>query len=279
MAAFMAELRGHAIVDGEPVLTDGQNAFVQRLLDFYVERGLIVNDEAPPLRDCCANGAFCWRSGNPDDYSGGLSLPWIGPDYRPGGVVILGMNFNDAYGLAEAFAEALWELRALGDGHKRMTYDAPGYRGSDFAYRSTRSAGILIDVLHGSDVTEDEPPADEMVAVLKRLVRLQAVKCSPPTKPTGAPWPEMWERCPPMLLADEISLIRPGFIAAFGQPVRWALERIGAQIADEDSDLGVGTLAHSSGTAEVYCLHHPAAHAPHDWQASHASLAKHLRAR
>jgi hypothetical protein len=44
------------------------------------------------------------------------------------------------------------------------------------------------------------------------------------------------------------------------------------RLRDERADLGVGKLGRAWGMVDVYCLHHPAAHAPHNWLASQKQL-------
>jgi hypothetical protein len=58
----------------------------------------------------------------------------IGADYRPGGVVVLGVNFNDANGLTRAYEIAPAEAAELAAGRRRVNYgyDVAQYRGSDF---------------------------------------------------------------------------------------------------------------------------------------------------
>jgi hypothetical protein len=89
---------------------------VLQLANLYAEHDLIIDGAAPPLWSCCANRQMCWRSAQdarPNASCAGISLPWIGPDYKPGGVLILGMNFNDYGGLAAAWKLADWERRAF----------------------------------------------------------------------------------------------------------------------------------------------------------------------
>jgi hypothetical protein len=49
-------------------------------------------------------------------WDSGISLPWIGPDYRHGGVVVLGINFNDANGLTRVFEIGAAEAEEMADG-------------------------------------------------------------------------------------------------------------------------------------------------------------------
>src|SRR3954451_18861396 len=95
--------------------------------ELYETEGLIRDGCAPPLWKCCPHVEDCWRAAwdalpmaSAED--GAISLPWIGPEYRPGGVVIVGINFNDANGLTRAFEIAPQDRAELADGRRRVTY-------------------------------------------------------------------------------------------------------------------------------------------------------------
>ncbi len=163
--------------------------------DLYESRGLLVGDATPPLRHCCENGDACWRRVESRFEGYGISLPWGGPDYEPGGVVVLGMNFDDYGGLHAGFYLAACELRDFAAGRRTMRYgnEYARYRGSPFAYRSTRSAAAVIAYRDGREVTDLKAPQDLTMA-LRRVVRLQTVKCSPDT---GAIQPRRCGRAAP----------------------------------------------------------------------------------
>ena len=189
----------------------------------YQGRGLIRDGLAPPLWDCCPHAAACWRAawdarpaGGPED--GGISLPWIGPEYRPGGVVVLGINFNDANGLTRAYEIAPEDADEMAAGRRRVNYGIHEYRGSDFPYRSTRSAALLVDFLAGIPVTDREDP-EAVARYVYQILRLQAIKCSPRSDDASKPTNEMWANCPPLLLEDELRIAEPGAIVGFGADV------------------------------------------------------------
>lgn len=103
----------------------------------YEERGLLIDGHAPSLWKCCPNADSCWAGAmetRPNDWDGdgNISLPWVGPGYRPGGVLLVGMNFNDASGLAAAFQIAEGDRQAFQAGHRRVDYGDASYGGTMF---------------------------------------------------------------------------------------------------------------------------------------------------
>ncbi len=101
---------------------------VERFAALYETNDLIHGGATPPLWKCCKNSDECWQQAldaRPKPPDGGISLPWVGPEYEPDGVLVLGMNFNDASGAAMGFKLANYELSAFPNGKKRMTYDHP----------------------------------------------------------------------------------------------------------------------------------------------------------
>jgi hypothetical protein len=184
------------------------------------------------------------------------------------------MNFNDASGTGLAFELAEYERRHLAQGVERMTYDHPGYRGSLFAYRSTRTAALLVDVVNATPVKDRQRP-EELVSILDQIVRLQAVKCSPPNTQASKPTNDMWDNCPPMLLADELEIAAPRFVIAFGSDAAWAI----APMLTNDPiyrapRLHSGTIRAHTFRATVLMVDHPAARGHRYWPTSHASLAE-----
>jgi hypothetical protein len=259
----------------DTALPAGQQAdLVLQIADLYERRGLLTEAAAaPPLWNCCSNAAACWGRlpSTARVEPGGISLPWVGPDYRPGGVAVLGMNFHEASGLTMAFQLAAYELEHLPTGRRKMTYDASGYRGSMFAYRSTRSAAVLLDVADGKPAADHLEPA-ELGPALSRLARVQAVKCAPANGRRSAPDPEMWANCPEMLLLAELEVVRPAFLIAFGGDAGAALARIpGYQQEPGFGKVRHGTLNLGERSSDVFVLGHPTAREP-VWQTSHDDL-------
>lgn len=253
-----------------------QLALLQAYANLYEKHGLIADGIAAPLWRCCPNRRDCWRSARfsrPKAPLGGISLPWVGPRYETGGIAVLGMNFNDASGLTMATQLARYETGALEAGTVKMTYDHPGYRGSNFAYCSTRSAALVLDLLAGGPITDRRMPGD-LVGPLGQIVRLQTVKCSPVNTRRSNPTDEMWELCPPLLLRDEIAVAQPRYIIGFGGDVRWALQQLSEfHEGPTEGRLHTGTFT-SGHDAHVLLIDHPGA--LKYWPQSHADLRRHL---
>jgi hypothetical protein len=253
--------------------TDAQLELLVPVVELHQDEGVLRGDLTwTSPRDSCPDGPLCWAGCPTSSYEhhGGAPLPYVGPAYRAGGVAVVGINTNDAtdplveYDITERDIAAFRAGRTAGASSR-----------SKFAYYTARSAHALITARTGGTVTDEENPAALVDAVLA-TARFQSVKCSPLNEMRSQPTAPMATNCPPRFLQRELDLLKPRVLLAFGQPVRWALARIGAEISDERADLGVGTLARDWGTVEVYCLHHPAAHAPHNWHASQEQLINRL---
>lgn len=262
--------------------TGNQMGLVQQFSKLYEKRGLLLPGAAdgrvaPALRLCCPNGEACWKAARDrrrNVNKGGITLPWVGPAYRSGGVLVLGMNFDDAEGIAMSFRLAHWERDALARGCKLMNYDVDGYRGSSFAYRSTRSAALLTDLINGGPVYDRiDPP--ELADVLDQIVRIQTVKCSPRNDAWSKPTTAMLTRCPPLLLLDELAVAQPRFIVAFSAVVRRAIGGLPSFTpVSRGSQYGVGKLVIGDLSPTVFMLAHPRSSS---WPASHGALISYLR--
>jgi hypothetical protein len=256
-----------------------QTKLALRFAALYERHGLIRDAIAPPLWGFCPNGADCWRAAwkdrpteGPED--GGISLPWIGPEYEPGGVVVLGINFNDANGLTRAYEIAPADADEMAAGWRRVTYGIETYRGSDFPYRSTRSAALLIDHLAGRSIVDRESPED-VAPFIRQIIRMQAIKCSPRSDDASKPTNEMWANCPPLLLADELRVAEPGAIIGFGADVRWVLGRLaGYELRANRGVVQCGALRVAQRATPVYLIAHPRSS---QWPSAHAALASLLR--
>ena len=127
--------------------------------------------------------------------------------------------------------------------------------------------------LRGDRLVDVDDPV-ELFDVLDRLIRLQAVKCSPHDGAVSEPSGAMWDHCPPMLLADELRLARPGAVTAFGASMPWAFEQLGGFVSEGAGDrLRWGTLR-LKYPIPVFFLDHPRYGG---WARGQASLLRLLR--
>jgi hypothetical protein len=206
--------------------------------------------------------------------NGGIVLPWIGRRYSDGGVVVLGMNLNDASGLARSFDIVAGDIDELGQGRSRVTYghDYHEYRGSNFPYRSTRTVALVLDWLDGEPATDRERP-EELAPLIDSTIRLQTVKCSPRNDASSKPTDKMWQNCPPLLLQDELRIARPKAIVGFGGDVRRSVERMdGYQTLGRRDSAWRGLLEIDGEPFVVFFVPHPSAWGE-AWAAGHADLA------
>ena len=224
-------------------------ALIDRLCDAYAEHGVFDGDMARPLDCDCPAAQACW-AGVPDaarplrDRST-ISVPWLGPEYHPGGIAALGINQNDYGGLG-----ALWWIRRganerLRSG-KRKNFDIGA--GSYLALMHASRAGLPLE----SEVTPSKA-ADAWDA----SAFLETIKCAPrwaASKPTGA----MWENCPDRYLVDELRLIAPSVLLVIGRTVGPVVARLLEVTTTERQTefwRGGGTI--DGKAVDVFCCDHP----------------------
>jgi hypothetical protein len=255
-----------------------QAKLLLRLFRLYEKRGLLPGGHAAPLVACCPNAQACWapalkaRPAKVGD-NGCVALPWIGRQYRPGGVAVLGINPNIG---AEDETNLLIEHGISWDKHHSgLENGQRRQEGSAFAFGSMRSAAALLDVLDGQPVRDREPA--ELVEALHRTARLQSIKCVP-RRTRSKPTNPMWQNCPSMLLGSELDIVKPGWLLVLGADPRWAIERLDGYRPERTRNrlLGRGRLERSGWSAEVLCVAHPASSTS---AASHGALLRSLRRR
>lgn len=223
---------------------------LRELLDLYARRGLLPNGADWPLYDVCPRREPCW--GGRDELRptqrarAGIAAPWLGTDYFRDRICVVGMNFHDWGGL---------------DGHwvicnAHIEAQRAGMRGKDgrpFAYGAMAYANVLRAGVEG-EVPDDwrRPKPEALAEVWQSVAFLEAVKCSPGV-PRSSPFPEMFRQCPPLLLRDELRILKPRVVLLLGRPqprdtvrpildVRWgehrgAIERDSFALGDARCEL------------------------------------------
>jgi hypothetical protein len=238
-----------------------QARLLLELLDIYHRAGLLPDGKNKPLCRICPNKRLCWDGGteylrkSPPVGNGGICLPWVGRDYRPGrDVVIVAINPN----ISPSYPSDLliehgitWEHHIVG-----LALNARSHEHSRFAYGSMRGAAALLDVADGALARDREP--HELAGLVRRVARLQAIKCIP-TTPTSEPLPNMWLHCPDFLLASELDVLHPQFVIALGEHPRWALSRLEGYRSKRcgAARLHRGEIRRDGWHATVYGLDHP----------------------
>jgi uracil DNA glycosylase superfamily protein len=258
-----------------------QAALLAQVAGVYERRGLIADREAPPLWDCCPRSSECWRSAldarpAPAGGRAGISLPWIGPTYRLGGVAVVALNLRDAGGL---FVE--YEITCVTAGEaSQINSMASGRRmahGSRMAYASARSAAAIQDWASGKPIRDRHDPVD-LVDALNSSVRLQAVKCSPQDGARSTPTDAMSANCPSLLLAAELEILKPRCVLTLGATAWRAIESVPGYAEEGWADrISWGRVHTYAGEYIVVALDHPAAGGL--WDRGHEQLLKHLCSR
>lgn len=250
----------------------------------YEEQGVMEGLVAAPLWPACECATSCWQGipsafrpgrGRAGAWDGAIPLPWVGQFYRRGGVVVLGVNLNNASGLLVEYDIAIngpkSQLEALRASKKKP-------HGSWWAYRSLRSARAVLCSLDGQPVRDEADPV-AVADTLLRVSRLQAVKCSPQDGARSSRTANMDANCPPKFLQRELEILNPRAVVAFGNESWGALDSIGAmRITTGGPNVWRALLTQGDRTREVFWLPHPASNGSL-WEKSHNSLLASLRQR
>lgn len=253
-----------------------------KLLDMYRSQRLAYRRGEIALCDICPNATSCWkglersarRRPTPVNYqeNGGIILPWVGRRYKAGGVAVIGINPNIA---ADDYTFLLIEHGISWD-HYIPTFEQGSLHegGSSFGGCAMRTAGLVLDDLDGRPIRDRKPL--ELIDVVHRTARLQAVKCVPKRK-RSEPSPEMSKRCPEFLLAKELAILRPSRIVILGAPARDAVHQMPGycSLGSRAARLQRGELALDGSSASVYTLSHPNAR-DGAWAQGFDSLKRHL---
>jgi hypothetical protein len=106
--------------------------------------------------------------------------------------------------------------------------------------------------------------------------RLQSVKCGPADTQRTKPYLQMYGPCREMYLLDELDILRPGALLAFGVDVSANVLHplCAGTLTDEGWGVERGTLTRDWGVIDVYRIYHPSM--PR-WLHSHNRLLELLR--
>ncbi len=251
-----------------------QLATLERFRAHYKAAGLLPGQANPPLWDCCPRCDVCW-SGLPDAWKtrgwggewGGITLPWIGPEYHESRVAVLADNLRNNGAL-------LVEQQVVSDVRKAFAQGRKRVHGTVFAYRSTTGVAALIASQRGEPLPEARPDPKTLVDSLDACARLQTVKCAPADKDLSTPPDTMREECPDRYLRDDLELLAPRRLVALGAIARDALRRLFPGDWIEESGLVRGSADLGGERCEIFCVAHPSARG--HWWASWWALTQAL---
>jgi Uracil DNA glycosylase superfamily len=283
-AAVTARLRRAGVAQ---FATARRVAMLRALSSIYEEQRLLGARSAPPLHERCPDAPVCWLNVPPTarpvagepwgfvrDRPGSVIWPWIGEQYEPGGVALLGLNYRN--GDTEATV-ALEYLAASNDAEQLQQGHYKSKFRSDFPYRSMATAAAVLASLDYVRPTE-QPAPSTLATTMERIARLQLVKCTPvdTVVDRGAPSEAMCERCPPRFLMRELDVLRPGALVAFGGPAFRALNHRADVTWRQHAYFCRGALQVNGASTALFWLPHPS---HPNWSKGQRSLVHSLRRR
>jgi hypothetical protein len=207
--------------------------FEDEFRKLYTQLGFIAeNGNHLPLFEVCNHAERCWnRVGDerrPLQNESGISAPWVGRKYNELGLLVIGINTNDAGGegaltnLVERAREKL-----LDDPLRRLVFAdrQHGYRGSLFYHRAgscafefAKSAKLLEEP---SEMSPDGFPCNGDIAhAYDYVTYTNHIKCTL-RGDRGRPTHQMWEMCGGHVLAREVSILQPRYILILGMADNW----------------------------------------------------------
>lgn len=274
--------KDQGVVDAEDYPHGQALRLLAQIASRYERLGLLAGSQTKPLWKCCPHGPECWSSAKKPGRGsavndGRITLPWIGPRYERGGVVVVAINLHNAAGLLTEYAIACSSAGTPEHPSQIGSFEAGRKQAhkSPFAYGSVRTAAMLLDVLDGVPVTDRVSPL-ELIAPINRIARLQAVKCAPDDGGRGTPTSAMKRNCPPLLLHDELSILQPRMILTIGKPAEEAIRRLPEhRITSDRRAITRATVPLGADPCAIYSIAHPVS--PAAWLADHTALKRHLR--
>jgi len=243
----------------------------EELRQRYERKGLVRGQTALPLHRACPNAAACWAGLTPaqapaDDYAG-LSLPWVGPLYQPGGVLLVGINMNEHGGLTAWDGLIEWALKDLP--RKDRLFASPTYAGSMLHQRGGWYAAVVLKHLGVEDFGDGSPVHEwnrrptrnaKVIKAWEHIAATNQIKCSPLGGKRSRPTQAMWRNCAPLLLRDEITVLRPRVLLVLGADDN--LTGLGSLGTKEAATVrrGIvrGVLHAPEGSFPIVALLHPA---------------------
>jgi len=272
--------------------TPNRTAVLAKLTTIYEQNDVIVDGAPLALHRCCPSASECW-AGEQDRVprvfpacnnsatekpgeSSSIFWPWVGEQYRPGGVCLVSLNLNNAkasgrdwwtIGVEYAIAEHAFDAFEHG---KRSSQKSP------FAYRVMATAQAVLASRDGVDPVEEPAPQEAAVAY-ERVARIQAIKCSP-ADDYSRPSPAMRVNCPGRFARRELDVLAPGVIVAFGVVARATIGLLGVTTWEEDREhFHRGKLAVADAEVDAFALAHPTDRRGPMWKAGQAELVSSLR--
>lgn len=194
-----------------------------------------------PLPRVCGSRDTCWADAAdrqpPDNCaSARIARPWVGPRYEQLGLLVVGINMNEAGGYGAMVHHVECAQKDLAKGTRRLRFGHPargknGYAGTLVFHRVGAYASYFAARagLAPLECTPDGFPAATHVARSFDLIAMtNQVKCSPKNE-LSKPTEGMWRECGRMVLARELRVLRPRLVLVLGTENR---DHLGANCFD-----------------------------------------------
>src|SRR5688572_9066374 len=108
------------------------------------------DDPACALGECCPAAASCWGDrADPHRSHGSVFVPWIGPDYRPGGVCVVGLNLRIGTGNGTYWGI---EQKIASDQYAALSAGVSRSKGSRWSSATMRDAALTLRSIAGQDL-------------------------------------------------------------------------------------------------------------------------------
>ncbi len=204
--------------------------------------------------------------------------PWVGERYAASRLVLVTLNFRSGDD------EASVALEYLAAEHVRDSLEAG--RKKVVAWNSTSPYGFLATAAAVIASRENEPIRVEPdpkwlyeIGIMERVAHVQLVKCTPVDTAVdgGAPTAVMCERCPQRFLWQEIDVLRPSVVVAFGLDAYNVLEAQQGVTWRRGANYCRGALAYGADCADLLWVWHPSRLGK--WRQGQEALPRSLRHR
>jgi hypothetical protein len=212
-------------VTDEVALLPANRALMDAMQAIYDRPDGLAGKRDCALGVCCPAADACWgERQDPHRAHGTIFPPWIGADYRPGGVCVVGLNLRIGAGRG-----TYWEIerKIAGDQYRALAAGRSRSTGSRWASSTMRDAALVLRSIALRSLHEP-PDGAELARTLERTARVQTVKCSP-GRGRGTPLRPMRINCPPRYLRHELEVLRPGVLLVYGRVAAAAILTLGSE--------------------------------------------------
>ncbi len=177
------------------------------------------NNGRGKLRRCCDNAKCCWLPNSDERLiivrgQGYITYPYIGKNYRTGGMVVIAINHRDNHGYFNKLEGSLITSK-----DHRYVCSEINKHDDDKVWYFYNHVAKYVEALMFGNVIGDEDEWDSYKEVFHKIALVQAIKCNPrgSNRPQEQPTTKMWNNCPQHILYKELEILKPGNILVLGK--------------------------------------------------------------